>query len=123
MKYLTKRGVRWLIVMYENYHSNYIVYPVLSEEKIIRYLKDHKLKKVINDILSIVKQYKDILLHLFIEENKLIIQVMYSTTVTRNIQDHTTTQITEITQDYNNLITVTPFMIHEDNFNILRGFT
>lgn len=58
------------------------MYPILSEEKIIEYLKDHKLKTVIKNILEIIKQYHDILLKLFLEENRLIIQLVYSTTVT-----------------------------------------
>ena len=49
-------------MIYSNYHSKYIVYPILKEHTIIQYLKDYKLKKTIQKIINILKLLKHILL-------------------------------------------------------------
>lgn len=98
------------------------MYPILSEEKIIEYLKDHKLKTVIKNILEIIKQYHDILLKLFLEENRLIIQLVYSTTVTDSEIKEVAEKIKVLIQNYKDVVLIDNFMMYEEHFNILTGF-
>lgn len=106
--------------MYDNYHSNYIIYPILQEHKLIQYLKDHKLKNIMEEIIKIIKPLEDILIELTLEE-KLIIRILFSTTITGHILEHTIKRIKTITQDYNNII-IQEDITYEETFNIIRGF-
>lgn len=96
------------------------MYPVLAEDKTIQYLKDHKLKTLIEDIITLIKPLENTILKPLIKNDKLTIQIIYSTTITQDIQDNTTNKIRILTQGYN--VTITTYTIHEDRLKILRGF-
>lgn len=107
--------------MYENYHSKYIVYPVLQEHKIIQYLKDHKLKNTLQEIITIIKPFEDILIKPRLIKENLTITILFSTTITGHLKEHITKQIENITQN-NKKITLRYMGYNEYTFNTLRGF-
>ena len=106
--------------MNTNYHSDYIVYPVLIEDKIIQYLKDHELKTVIRDTVTTIKTVGNTLLKMLLKHDTLTIQILYSSSIPTHIIEHTTKKIKTITHPYN--IRVTQYRITEDRIKILRGF-
>lgn len=106
----------------KNYHSKYILYPAVKEHQIIQYLKDHKLKNLINTIITVIKPLENTLLKLYLKKGKLIIQIMFSTSITPEILEDTINIINRITQDYNNVLTIRKNRINENRLNIIRGF-
>lgn len=107
--------------MYLNYHSKYIVFPVLNEHAITQYLKKHKLKTVINTIIQIIAPEEDILIKLLLKEDTLIIQLLFSTPTDNNRYEHIFKTVKKVTHDYTN-ITITRYKINQRRFNTLRGF-
>lgn len=105
----------------KNYHSKYIMYAA-AEEDTVKYLKDHKLKNVINDLITVIKPLEEILLKLYLRKNKLVIQILFSTSLKPLVIESVIDIIKEVTQDYKHVLTIKQCRINKGRLNIIKGF-